>query len=83
MAAARESRERLGGSPLISITYKFGNRARDLKRRSRFVILSVVFEAKDLTRPDKASPTKRVKGGCQRAFAFLRKGVVCFERALG
>ena len=42
----------------LSITHKFGNRAWNLKRCSRFVILSGVFEAKDLTRPDKANPNE-------------------------
>ena len=46
-----------------------------------FVILSAVFGAKDLTRPDMRNPNYSVEGRCQRAFNRLKKEVVYFERA--
>ena len=65
-----------------SVTFKFGHRAWGAKRRSRFVILSAVFVAKDLTRPDEDNPKESIAGRCQRAFDSLKGEVVCFERAL-
>ena len=62
-----ESRERLGVlQPSLSIAHKFRNRAWEPERRSYLVILSAVFEAKDLTKPDKDNPNGSGKGGCRR-----------------
>ena len=65
----------------LSITHKFGNRAREPKTAFNFVILSAVFGAKDLTRPDMRNPNYSVEGRCQRAFNRLKKEVVYVERA--
>ena len=66
----------------LSIPHKFGNRAWEPGRRFLFVILSEVFEAKDLTRPDQGNPNESVGGGCQRPFNRPKRTVVCFERVM-
>ena len=64
----------------LPITHKFDSRARESKRRSNFVILSEVFEAKDLTKPDRGNPNESVEGGCQHPFPSEKGGRLLRER---